>query len=132
MLKDQSLENEAELEAALARIDELLPTALPDTPEYAELQTLSDLVADYEKIHYPSAEPTPAGWIQDRLDAQALTEEALVPILGSQQRVKDVLDSQQSLTTEEIQALAKILGLNPELLLPPQPQPNLLGKPPKQ
>ena len=132
MLKDQSLENEAELEAALARIDELLPTALPHTPEYAELQTLSDLVADYEKIHYPSAEPTPAGWIQDRLDAYALTEEALIPILGSQQRVKDVLASQQSLTAEEIQALAKMLGLNPKLLLPPQPQPNLLGKPPKQ
>ena len=132
MLKDQPLENEAELEAALARIDELLPAALPHTPEYAELQILSDLVADYEKIHYPSAEPTPAGWIQDRLDAYALTEEALVPILGSQQRVKDVLASQQSLTAEEIQALAKMLGLNPKLLLPPQTQPNLLGKPPRQ
>lgn len=113
------LQNEADLDAALARIDELLPTAVPDTPEYAELQTLSDLVVDYEKIHYPSAEPTPAGWIQDRLDAYGMSEETLIPILGSQQRTIDVLASQQTLTPAEAQALGQRLHIDPALLLPP-------------
>ena len=113
------LQNEADLDAALARIDALLPTAVPDTPEYAELQTLSDLVVDYEKIHYPSAEPTPAGWIQDRLDAYGMSEEALIPILGSRQRAIDVLASQQTLTLAEAQALGQQLHIDPALLLPP-------------
>ncbi len=127
MLTPQTLQNEADLDAALARIDELLPAAVPDTPEYAELQILSGLVVDYEKIHYPSAEPTPAGWIQDRLDAYALTEDALVPILGSRPRVTAVLAGQQTLTPATVKALAQLLRIDPELLLPPQPQPAAPG-----
>ena len=65
-----ALPNDAEPDAALARSCQLLES-VRDTREYAELQTLSDLAAAYEKIHYPSAEPTPAGWIQERLDAYA-------------------------------------------------------------
>jgi len=128
MLAPKTLQNEADLDAALARIDELLPAAIPDTPEYAELQILSDLVVDYEKIHYPSAEPTPAGWIQDRLDAYAMSEDALVPILGSRQRVTAVLAGQQPLTPAAAEALAQLLGLAPELLLPAEPLPAAPGQ----
>ena len=113
------LQNEADLDAALARIDELLPTAIPGTPEYAELQILSNLVVDYEAIHYPSAEPTPAGWIQDRLDTYGMSEEALILLLGSRERTKDILAGQQTLTPAEAQALGQQLHIDPSLLLPP-------------
>ena len=42
---------------ALKRIDELLPLVTDDTPvtdpNMIELQQMSDIVIEYEKIHYP-------------------------------------------------------------------------------
>lgn len=51
MPNPQARQHDAELDAALERIDTLLAVAIPDTPEHAELQTLSNLAAAYEK--YP-------------------------------------------------------------------------------
>lgn len=116
----EALPNDAEPDAALARIRQLLES-VPDAREYAELKTLSDLAAAYEKIHYPSAEPTSAGRIQDRLDAYGMSEDALIPSLGSRERVAAVLVDRQSLTPPEARAPAARLGLKPELLLPPRP-----------
>lgn len=46
-----------EYEAALKRIDELLPPATDDTPDsdpnLIELLKVSDIVEEYEDIHYP-------------------------------------------------------------------------------
>lgn len=44
--------NDEELEEVLSAI-ELLLEAEPGTPEGDELQVLSQLVAEYEDIHYP-------------------------------------------------------------------------------
>lgn len=50
------LKNEVEYNWAMARIEELLPFVTDETPEddamYIELNVLSDLVSDYEEIHY--------------------------------------------------------------------------------
>lgn len=104
----------------MARICQLLESD-PDTPEYAELQTLSDLAAAYEKIHYSITEPPPAGWIQERLDAYAISEDALIPILGPRARVAAVLAGRQPLNPAEARSLAALLSLQPELLLTPRP-----------
>ena len=50
------IKTEKEYEAAMARIDELLPLTwndnVPeDSPENIELSLLSDLVAEYEDVH---------------------------------------------------------------------------------
>ena len=55
------IKTEKEYEAAMARIDELLPLTwgdnVPeDSPENIELSLLSDLVAEYEDVHYPVKE----------------------------------------------------------------------------
>lgn len=46
-----------EYEAALKRIDELLPLVTDDTPDsdpnLIELLKVSDIVEEYEDIHYP-------------------------------------------------------------------------------
>lgn len=52
------IKTEKEYEAAMARIDELLPLTWKDdvpedSPENIELSLLSDLVAEYEDVHYP-------------------------------------------------------------------------------
>ncbi|MDR2690926.1 MAG: XRE family transcriptional regulator [Dysgonamonadaceae bacterium] len=55
------IKNEKQYNAACARIEELLKVVGNDTPEedinFIELDLLSDLVADYEEMHYPVKEP---------------------------------------------------------------------------
>ena len=56
------IENEKQYEAAMRRIDELLKVVEENTPEddmnNVELVLLSNLVADYEDIHYPISRPS--------------------------------------------------------------------------
>lgn len=57
------IKTEKEYEAAMARIEELLPLTwgdgVPeDSPENLELNLLSELVADYEDVHYPIGKPS--------------------------------------------------------------------------
>ena len=51
------IETEKQYQAAMARIEELLPLVTEDTPEddihSVELVLLSNLVADYDNAHYP-------------------------------------------------------------------------------
>lgn len=51
------IKNEAAYRAALKRIDELLKVVNDSTPDddpsYLELDMISDMVAEYEEIHYP-------------------------------------------------------------------------------
>ena len=58
-----AIKTQKEYEAMLARIEELLPLTwgdnIPeDSPENIELALISNLVADYEDIHYPIGKPT--------------------------------------------------------------------------
>jgi HTH-type transcriptional regulator/antitoxin HigA len=51
------IKSEAAYRAALKRIDELLKvvndSTPSDDPNYLELDMISDMVAEYEEIHYP-------------------------------------------------------------------------------
>jgi len=56
------LKNEKEYRAALKRIDELLPITGDGTPDddpnMLELDIISDLVEEYELVHYPIGKPS--------------------------------------------------------------------------
>ena len=51
------IKNEAAYRAALKRIEELLPLVnditQEDDPHYLELDMISDMVEEYEDVHYP-------------------------------------------------------------------------------
>lgn len=53
----RNIENEAQYDEAIARIEELLPLVSDDTPidnpASVELVKISKLVVDYEDVHYP-------------------------------------------------------------------------------
>ncbi|GHT70245.1 hypothetical protein AGMMS50239_38370 [Bacteroidia bacterium] len=55
------IKNEKQYDATCARIEELLKVVGNETPtddiNFIELDLLSDLVADYEEVHYPVKEP---------------------------------------------------------------------------
>jgi HTH-type transcriptional regulator/antitoxin HigA len=56
------IENEIQYKASMERIEELLPLVTDDTPltdeNLVELELLSNLVAEYDEVHYPIKTPT--------------------------------------------------------------------------
>ena len=112
-----AINNDDDLDAALARVGPLLRAA-EGTPESAELDALSKLIQEYEAIHYPMGEPTPAGRVQGRMDALGLTEEDLVPVLGSRETVDAVLAGQQEVTPAMADDLYELLAIDVRDLLP--------------
>ena len=56
------IQNEIQYQSAMTRIEELLRIVNSDTPvedkDSVELVLLSELVADYEDVHYPIEKPT--------------------------------------------------------------------------
>ena len=106
----KAINNDADLDAALERIGELLRSP-ENSPEEAELLFLSDLVEAYEAIHYPIPDPTPAGVVQGRLDALGLNEDDLVSCIGSREEVDEVLAGKRDITPELAEALHLFLGI---------------------
>lgn len=111
-----AINNDDDLDAALARVGPLLRAA-EGTPESAELDALSKLIQEYEAIHYPMGEPTPAGAIQARLEDLDLSEDDLIPIFGSRERVDAVMAGRCAITPEAADALHQLLRIDQEVLL---------------
>ena len=63
----KAIRSEADHEAALARIGELMNAEL-GTPEGEELDVLAGLVEHYEEKHLPLGFPSPAAAIEFRLE----------------------------------------------------------------
>ena len=72
---------EAEYDAALARITELLDAEI-NTPEGEELDRISTLVEIYEAEHYPMEKPEPAPALEFLLDQQMVSRERMMALAG--------------------------------------------------
>ena len=72
------LENNAQYEWAVARVEELLPLVDEETPRddpaFIELSVLSNLVADYSDEHYSIGKPSTLKIIQEIMDAHHVAE----------------------------------------------------------
>ena len=80
------IENEAQYEWAVSRVEELLPLVNDETPEtdpnYIELVLLSNLVADYSDEHYSLGQPSLIDIIKLRMYEMGLTQAALAKLIG--------------------------------------------------
>ena len=115
-MKAKVIRTEAENEAALARIEELMDAAV-GTPEGEELDLLSLLVWNYEQEHYPIGSPTPLEAIEFFMDQNNLTNADMVKYLGSPSKVSEVLSGKRALSKTMIRKLAEGLGIPAEILL---------------
>ncbi len=110
------IRSEEDYEAACARIRELMGAQL-DTPEGDELDVLADLVEHYEDKHYPIGTPTAVDAIEFRMDQAGLTRRDLIPLIGSRQKVSEILSGKREITMSMARALHKHLGIPAEVLL---------------
>ena len=81
------IKNEAAYRVAMQRIDELLPLVNDETPtsdkNYIELDMLSDMVEEYEEVHYPIQTPSLVDTLRLRMYEMGLTQAKLAEMLAN-------------------------------------------------
>lgn len=112
----QPIRSEAEHEAALGRIYELMD-AQPGTPEGCELDALVTAVERYESQHEPMGYPDPAAAIQFRMEQADLSIEDLISCIGSRAETNEVLAGKRVMTLPMARAIHERLGIPVETLL---------------
>ena len=107
---------EEEYDAALARMDEIFLSPI-GTPEGDERDILFDRIEAYEDEHYPIGLPSLIETIESHMNERRLTRSDLIPIIGSEKAVSEVLSGKRDITMPMARALHKRLGISAEVLL---------------
>ena len=116
MVTVNPIRTEEDYEAALARVEEIFHAKL-GTPEGDELDVLTDLIVVYEDKHYPIGPPSLLGAIEFCMEERGLTQDDLIPLIGSRQKVAEVLAGKRDITMPMARALHKHMGIPAESLL---------------
>ena len=104
--------------AALAEVDRLWD-APAKSPAADQLDVLTLLIEQYEREHFPIADPDPIDFLRHVMEARGLTRKDLEPYIGPRGRVSDILNRIRPLTLEMIRKLAEGLKLPAEVLIRP-------------
>ncbi|MEZ3550058.1 MAG: helix-turn-helix domain-containing protein [Muribaculaceae bacterium] len=109
-------------EYSLNRIEELLPLVTDETPaddrNAVELAIVSDVVEEYEKLHYPIERPTIGELISLSIEEKGMTQKQLARELGiSPSRVNDYISGRAEPTLRIARAICIVLGIAPAAML---------------
>lgn len=116
MISVKPIHNDADLEQALARIDELWGAKI-GTPQGDELDILLLLVERYEDIHYPMPDNDAINAIKFQMEQQNLKQKDLIPYIGSASKVSEILNRKRPLSLSMIKQLHKGLNIPYEQLM---------------
>lgn len=116
------ISNEQEYRSIMQRIDQLLKVVDDTTPvsdiNYIELDKLSEMVEEYEEIHYPIGKPSLIDTIKLRLYEMGLNQKQLAELLGlSTARVSDILRGKCEPTLKVGREISKKLNISPDIVL---------------
>lgn len=116
------IKTEKEYKALLNRIETLLedPENIEntETPEYIELNVLSDLVADYEERTYPVVKPNLVEVIKLRMVEMDLNQKQLSELLGvSTSRVSEYLNGKSEPTLKVAREISLKMGIDASIVL---------------
>lgn len=117
-----TIENDAQYNWALNKIEELLPRVSDDTPsdnpDYIELVLISSLVEEYEDEHYPIGTPSLIDMLKLRMYEMGLSHAALGKKLGvSPSRICDYLSGKSEPTLKVGRRICKELNVEPSIVL---------------
>ena len=116
------IKSEAAYRAALQRIEELLLLVNDETPaddkNYLELDMISDMVEEYEDIHYPIGKPSLVDIIKLRLYEMGLNQTKLAEMLGlSNARVSEIMNGKSEPSLKIGRELSIKLNIDPAIVL---------------
>jgi HTH-type transcriptional regulator/antitoxin HigA len=116
------IENEMQYRSIMERIEELLKVVDDNTPENdrnnVELVLLSNLVADYEDIHYPVSKPSLVEILKLRMFEMGLSQTGLADLLGmNQSKISEILSGKSEPTLKQARKMAEELHISPYVIL---------------
>ncbi|MCE7063571.1 type II toxin-antitoxin system HigA family antitoxin [Dyadobacter sp. CY343] len=112
------IKNNEQHEQALRQIYRLMQKDLvPDSVESDELEVLSILVQDYEKLNFQIPKPNPLEAIRFRLEQLGMSEKELSDILGFRSRKSEILSGKRKLSLGMIRKLNQALNIPAEILI---------------
>lgn len=116
------IQNELQYQSAMARIEELLKIVNNDTPvedkDSVELVLLSELVADYEDVHYPIEKPTLTDVLKLRMYEMGLSQSSLAAMLGmNQSKISEIMSGKSEPTLKQARTMVIKLDISPAIVL---------------
>ena len=116
------IETEKQYDAAMARINELLEIVDDSTPSddknSVELFLLSNLVADYEDIHYPIQKPSLIEVLKLRMYEMGLSQASLASLLGmNPSKISEILSGKSEPTLKQARNMVTTLNIPPAIVL---------------
>jgi HTH-type transcriptional regulator/antitoxin HigA len=112
------IRNEADYQDALQELERLWG-ADPGTPDGDKLDVLATLIDAYEEATEPIEPPDPVEALLHYIERQNLEPVALVPYIGSEERVIAILERREPLTLEMIRSLRQGLDISADVLIQP-------------
>ncbi|TAT96167.1 ImmA/IrrE family metallo-endopeptidase (plasmid) [Rhizobium ruizarguesonis] len=109
------IRNEADHEAALARVRELM--SLDDQAAIDEVDVLQTLIEKWERAKFKVRAVSPSEAIRFRMQQLGLKPRDLEAYIGAKSRVSEILGGRRQLTVDQIRALNTHLGIPLELLV---------------
>ena len=112
------IKNEKQYDSYLEKAYELMQQDLiPNSNQADELELLSILIEQYEKVNYAIESPNPIEAILFRLDQMNMKKSELKNILGTRARVSEILSGKRKLSLSMIRNLNKKLQIPAEVLI---------------
>jgi HTH-type transcriptional regulator/antitoxin HigA len=112
------IDSDSELVRARARVDRLWSSN--DPTDVVRLEAQARLIAAYEERKWPRRAPSLADMIRHLMDQNGLTRADMVRILGTPNRVSEVLSGKMGLSMAMVQRLRARFRVPADLLLPPR------------
>jgi HTH-type transcriptional regulator/antitoxin HigA len=110
------IKTEAEYTEALKRL-EVVFDAEPGTADGDELDLLSLLIDNYEKIHCPIDLPDPIEAIKFRMEQMNYTAKDLAEVIGFRSRVTEILGRKRKLSLNMIRKINKRMHIPTDVLV---------------
>lgn len=115
-MKISPIRNEEDYQNALERL-ELIFDAKKGTEEGDELEILSILIDQYEKVNFPIDMPDPIEAIKFRMEQLGMQQKDLAEMVGYKSRVSEILNKKRKLTLDMIRKINSTLNISTEVLI---------------
>ena len=116
MMEHKVIKTESDYKSALIRL-EVIFDAEPGTDEGDELDLLSLLIDNYEKVHYPIDLPDPIEAIKFRMEQMNYKPKDLADVIGFRSRVTEILGKKRKLSLDMIRKINKQMHISTEVLV---------------
>ena len=118
----KAIENQLQYQEALEKIDLLMASIGDDhsfdNPEFVMMDRLSELVAEYEDLHYNIQIPSLIDVIKLRMYEMGLKQDDLAKILGvSKSRISEYLRGKRDITLDVAKKLHSQLQIDGDIIL---------------